>query len=353
MAPADPTSGFQARPAWYFLFLYKLRMLFEGPLEPVATMVLPGAAAGFLVAIPFIDQYGGKAGRALVLIGFGALAMGVMAMTAVAITSDRANEDYQKAVKLAHKNAARALDLAKTGVQAQGGLAVFWNDPEYKVKMLYKEHCQNCHAIDGEGGDEAPNLTDYSSRAWLTALVRNPNDPRFFGGTKHDSMDPYPEKDLPQEQLDAAVEYVVSLMGDPSMQVDDTLAATGKTLWEDELDCNSCHEVEAGEDGDGPNLLGHGSSAWAARVIRDSSKPDLFGEAAQMPKFGDKLSDEQIEQLAAFVVSQRAAKPADDEEAEAEETTPEENGAEAEPEEAEPVEAEPEAAEPEEAEPED
>ena len=43
--PADPTSNFQARPEWYFLPLFKLRMWFEGPLEPVATLVLPGHSA--------------------------------------------------------------------------------------------------------------------------------------------------------------------------------------------------------------------------------------------------------------------------------------------------------------------
>jgi hypothetical protein len=48
--PADPGSGYMARPEWYSLPLYQLRMLFEGPLEIVATMVLPGLLAGVLVA---------------------------------------------------------------------------------------------------------------------------------------------------------------------------------------------------------------------------------------------------------------------------------------------------------------
>lgn len=310
-APADPTSGFQARPEWYFLALYQLRMFFEGPLEPVATMVIPGAAAVFLVLAPFVDGMAGRVGRIGVLAALGLLLAGVVGLTAVSIASDAGNESYKKALAQAHKQAERARGFAAEGVLPEGGPAVFKNDPEYKVRALYKEHCENCHELEGFGGEEAPSLTDYASREWLFALVRDPNAKRFFGGTKHDEMEAYPEvaaddeqTALSDEQLHAVVEYLWQLRGEPD--VDATLAAQGKALWDDELDCSNCHELQAGAEGSGPTLLGHGSVGWVARVIRDSSKPDLFGEAAQMPSFGeDKLSDAQLGELAAFVVEQR------------------------------------------------
>ena len=323
--PADPTSGFQARPEWYFLFLYKLRMFFEGPMEPVATMVIPGAAAVFLVLAPFVDPMAGRVGRIGVLVVLGLMMAGVIGLTAVSITGDAANESYQKALTQAHKQAERARGFAREGVLPEGGPAVFRNDPEYKVRALYVEHCQTCHELDGFGGDEAPSLTDYSSRAWLAALIRNPNAPRFFGGTKHTDMDPYPATTddeeitaIPDDQLDALVEYLWKLQGESD--VDEVLAKTGATLWEDELDCNGCHEIAAGEEGSGPNLLGHGSEEWVARVIRDSSQADLFGEEAEMPTFGeDKLDDEQLAKLAAFVVRRREGEAVQPVEAEAEE----------------------------------
>ncbi len=309
-APADPTSGFQARPEWYFLFLYKLRMFFEGSLEPVATMVIPGAAITFLVAAPFVDGMAGRVGRMGVLTGLGLMLASIVGLTAISMSSDAANESYLKSMAQADKEAARARGFAKEGVLPEGGPAVYRNDPEYKVRALYKEHCQSCHELDGWGGEEAPAFDDYASRAWLAALVRNPNDKRFFGGTKHDEMEPYPETGenaIPNDQLDAVVEYLWQLSGETG--VDETLAAQGKALWDDELDCNNCHELQAGAEGSGPNLLGHGSVAWVARVVRDSSKPDLFGEDAQMPKFGeDKLDDEALAELAAFIVQQREPK---------------------------------------------
>ncbi len=309
LGPADPTENFQARPEWYFLFLYKLRMFFEGPLEPVATMVIPGAAVTFLLVAPLLDKVGSKVGRVLVLAGMGLLMTGTIGLTAYGLQSDAANEEFQKSVAAAEASAHEARAYAKMGVVPLGGPAVFFNDPQYRTKMLYKEHCQGCHALGGLGGDEGPSLEDYSSRAWLSALVRNAADPRFFGNTKmKDEMEAYPEEDLPAEQLAAVVEYLVQLQADPDVVLDAALAKKGAALWEDELECNACHEVEPGESGDGPNLHLHGSQAWVARVIRDSAADDLFGEYAAMPKFADKLSDEDIEALSAFVVGQRKPK---------------------------------------------
>jgi ubiquinol-cytochrome c reductase cytochrome b subunit len=203
----------------------------------------------------------------------------------------------------------RSRELAKIGVLPTGGDAVFLNDPMVGARNLFKEHCETCHTLGATGGEEAPNLTEYKTRAWIAAVIRNPRDRRFFGGTKtHKEMEPYPENQLSKEKLDAVVEYLMSIMGEEAGHVDAALAEKGQKLFADELDCNTCHEVKPGESGDGPNLAGDGSKAWIGRIIRDSSAEDLFGKSAGMPKFGKKLSDEEIRQLVELVSSQRSAK---------------------------------------------
>ena len=52
--PAD--AAYIPRPEWYFLSLFELLKYFPGPFEPVATMVIPGAVVGFLLALPFLDR---------------------------------------------------------------------------------------------------------------------------------------------------------------------------------------------------------------------------------------------------------------------------------------------------------
>ena len=52
--PAD--ASYVPRPEWYFLSLFQLLKYFPGPLEPVATQLLPGLAIGFLALLPFLDR---------------------------------------------------------------------------------------------------------------------------------------------------------------------------------------------------------------------------------------------------------------------------------------------------------
>jgi len=311
-APAQPASNFVARPEWYFLFLFQLLKYFEGPLQIIATVILPGAVATFLVLLPWLDRAASrKAGERLPIIAaVGLLMSGVATLTALALIEDGKNEKYQKGLVAAHQEAERSRELAKVGVLPAGGDAVFLNDPQVQARMLFKEHCSSCHTLDGVGGSEAPSLTRYKNREWLTSLVRDPRDVRFFGGTKtHKDMEAYPPSELPDDKLRAVVEYLTSLIGEEGTAVDAALAAQGKQLGEGgDLNCSDCHEVKPGESGDGPNLAGHGSRAWVQRVIRDSSAPDLFGKSASMPKFGKKLSDPEIQQLADLIAAQRHRK---------------------------------------------
>jgi ubiquinol-cytochrome c reductase cytochrome b subunit len=54
---ADPTdTSYIPRPEWYFLFLFQTLKLFDGPLEVVGSVVLPGLAVLLLILVPFIDR---------------------------------------------------------------------------------------------------------------------------------------------------------------------------------------------------------------------------------------------------------------------------------------------------------
>ena len=70
-------------------------------------------------------------------------------------------------------------------------------------------------------------------------------------------------------------------------------------------DCDSCHEFDGDGENAGPNLKGRGTLAWVQAVIADAGQPRLFGDRNKMPKFADKLTPSEIEDLARFVVAQR------------------------------------------------
>ncbi len=307
-APAQPASNFVARPEWYFLFLFQLLKYFHGPLQIIATVIIPGAAATFLVLLPWLDKAESRHAkdRLPVLLGVGTLMAGVVALTGLAMAEDKANEKYQKDLIVAHKEAEYARELAKKGVLPQGGDAVFENDPMVGAKRVFKENCSSCHAIDGIGGAEAPDFGDYNSRAWLTAFVRNPESSRFFGGTKHkDEMDAYPPNEVSDAQLSEVVEYLLSISGVPPQDLDAALAQKGSATFSNPLNCADCHEIVPGKGGSSPNLAGRGSVEWISSMIKDSGQAHLFGDDAKMPKFGAKLSADEIGRLAQLIYNQQ------------------------------------------------
>jgi mono/diheme cytochrome c family protein len=121
-------------------------------------------------------------------------------------------------------------------------------------------------------------------------------------------MEPLPVETASDAEVAAVTEYVLSLGGpEVAGTLDAGLVTQGKALWDGKLECSGCHEIEAGKSGTGPTLAGRGTAAWIARVINDSSQPDLYGDTAEMPKFSGKLSATEMEALAQFIVAQRGA----------------------------------------------
>ena len=68
---ANPTdAAYVPRPEWYFMSLFELLKYFPGPLEPVATVVIPGLVITLLLLLPFLDRKGDRApGKRPIVIG--------------------------------------------------------------------------------------------------------------------------------------------------------------------------------------------------------------------------------------------------------------------------------------------
>jgi len=301
-APADPASSYLARPEWYFLPLFELLKYFEGPLEIVGTLVIPGLAGGALVALPFLDRSPSRdpRRRMVVLGGAGAGFAGLMALGLMAVRHDRNDPGFAKQQVIAHEKAALARRLAGKGVAPEGGVAVYQNDPLYQVRSIWDDKCAGCHALSGQGGDEGPDLRDYNSRAWILGFLKNPDGPLYMGPAKLEKgMDPV---EGTPEELAALTELVYSQTG--AADVNAALVERGKALFS-EKDCDSCHELDGTTDGPAPNLGGRGTLAYVKSIIEDAGAPRLYGKKNKMPKFAGKLTPEQIEAMAAFVIAQK------------------------------------------------
>ena len=89
-ALADPTDAtYVPRPEWYFMSLFELLKHFPGPLEPVATVVIPGLVITLLFLLPFLDRRADRepARRPLVISSFVFVFAGIAFLTVLGFRS--------------------------------------------------------------------------------------------------------------------------------------------------------------------------------------------------------------------------------------------------------------------------
>ena len=310
-APADAASQFSAaRPEWYFLFLFELLKYFPGESEIIGAIILPGAAVGFMFAMPYLGQW--KLGHRFNLVFiFGGIA-GAGLLTWMAMKQDSNDPNFQRALKDSHHQAARVIELAKapTGIPIAGAAALLREDPFIQGPKLFAKHCASCHrhgGHDGEGNpvkdpQSASDLKGFASREWLAGLL----DPakvdslHYFGGTKFKDgkMVKWVKKnaDEPKEQeqlkkIIAALSSEAQLKSQRDADARDAdIIKQGAELARGDVACTDCHAFgKPDPDATAPDLTGYGSRAWLVRFIGNPAHPDFYGKRNdRMPLFAEK-----------------------------------------------------------------
>lgn len=300
-APADPSSNFIARPEWYFLFLFQLLKYFEGPMQVVGTVVIPGLVAGFLVALPFLDRKPDRrlGARIAFLLTFAVGLAAVVLLTLLAQAHDRNDPTIAAQQKIAAREAARARLLAAEGVPPAGATYMMQQDPLTRGERVFRRECLSCHVLEGEGPDEpkGPDLTAYASKAWIRRVLLDPNSPRLYGRTKVEGMESYAK--LSDVEISTLVDFVYA-QRDPDAPPPDE--RPGAELV-DANECGNCHDFEEAYGLEGPALFRYGTAAWMSDVLNDAGADHLFGDMNEMPAFENKLSESDRAALVSFLLS--------------------------------------------------
>ena len=186
-------------------------------------------------------------------------------------------------------------------VSHQGEVSVLQDDPLYLGEQLFRQYCIECHSLEGEGGNTAPDLTAYGSKPWLIGLIQDPNAPKYYGNTNFDKM---PEYILEEEVMSNLVEFLLA-QADEGKEIGPVLKETGKMILE-ENECYSCHTYDGKGGSIAPELDNFASDKWLRSIIEDPGQEKLFGEFDnEMPAFKDKLSTQEIDNLVYFLQSLR------------------------------------------------
>ena len=170
--------------------------------------------------------------------------------------------------------------------------------------------CFSCHAINGHGGDMAPDLTWEGSsvqRKWLEDFLRNPNTLRPA------LIRRMPKFNLTNEDISVLTDYIMTVYQTPAFDRDSmpesgyspTQVEQGRQLFYSKYACQSCHIIDPKVDKGyiGPTLTGVGSRLNAAWVYHWLKNPQALRPGTIEPN--RNLSDEDARALRAFMMSQK------------------------------------------------
>ncbi len=311
-APADPAQAYDARPLWYFRWLFELRQL-AGSAEKIVAMVVPAIVAGFLVALPLLDKVPERAPRRrlLWLGGVAGLFAVIGALTLVSLASDEGDEALATRRAKAATSATRARTLAvEHGVPVTGPGDLEASSPMYVARSLFATRCASCHD-DGSKDRKGPIIAPgHGGRGWLAGFLQAPSGDPYWGRSKlaqtEVAMKPV---ELPPDQLADLIEYLYSESG--AADVDAPRRARGAAIFDST--CTDCHSREDGVAGAaGPSLAGLGSRNFYTSFIGNPKSPIHMGsDNSQMPRFDKELSLIERDAIAEYLVWLRTATPAE------------------------------------------
>ncbi len=322
--PADPMSDYPARPEWFLLTLFELRKFFHGAGQFWGTTLVPGAAAGYLVLLPWLDRP--SRSRALVVGPVVAIFGGAVVLGVMAHRHDAGDAKYAKMRATADRQAADAIRLARDGVPPAGPLEMLRRDPEVHGRDLFEKHCASCHVLGDVGDAKKATATDlggWTRPEWIRAMIHEPDAPDLFGRGPYKgempSVDVRP-KDKPEEpwtpaiKSEAEMRAVASFLasqgdepGEPPTAIDPAARALGEKIVSER--CTSCHLYKGDGDDEGsviaPELSRYGSLAWTRAQVANPATPQTYREKAlaparkkHMPRFDRDLSAADVEIVA-------------------------------------------------------
>jgi len=181
----DPT--YLPRPEWYYMWLFQLLTFFTGSAEIIGSLAIPVGTVLFLFFLPFLSKspLRSPADRPIATsIGVACL-VGIIYLTMMGIGNSR---PYGDIIVIP--------DRKLTRVEKKG------------LNVFVERECAYCHHILGKGGRrEGPDLSNViekdRTKDWLLKFIKDPQ--------ATSSWSIMPKYDLSEEELNALVEFILSL----------------------------------------------------------------------------------------------------------------------------------------------
>jgi cbb3-type cytochrome oxidase cytochrome c subunit len=276
---ADPTdTTYIPRPDWYFLFLFQMLKLFQGSLEIVGSMVLPGLAVAGLMCVPFIDR------GVMTRVRQRTLAMGVVALAALGWTG---------LTVAAIRSTPPTPIIDVTEMQGPESWQLLSPEELAGIGHYRKEACASCHVGEQKLG---PDLATAKKRTkeWLIGHFKDPSAMR-------------PGAQMPPIQLNATqmaslASFIVKLTPDNAQALDAApqAAVDGAMLYQANH-CSVCHQVNGVGMKTGPVLNGVAQRRTREWLEQHFLDPQKMSPGTTMPAY--KFSSKDMDRMITYLLS--------------------------------------------------
>jgi mono/diheme cytochrome c family protein len=172
-------------------------------------------------------------------------------------------------------------------------------------QLMADMNCFSCHAINGRGGDMAPDLTWEGSsvqRKWLVSFLKNPNTLRPA------LIRRMPRFNVTDSEAETLADYILTVYQTPAVDRDENAVKGdvehGRQLFYSKYACQACHIVDPKNDKGyiGPTLTQTGTRMTAPWVFAWLKSPQALRPGTIEPN--RNMSDEDARALTAFVMAQ-------------------------------------------------
>ena len=179
------SSDYPARPEWFLLPMFQLRKFFHGAMEFWGTSLVPAAAAGYLVLLPWIDRPGRPRTRRASSRRSSRIFGGAVVLSLVAAQPRRARHALPEGAR--RRPTCRrppAGELAMNGVppagRARDGADRSGAPRTRALRQALRELPRPRRLGDPEKAT-ATKLDGWGTPAWIEAMIHDPDAPEFFG----------------------------------------------------------------------------------------------------------------------------------------------------------------------------
>jgi ubiquinol-cytochrome c reductase cytochrome b subunit len=275
---ADPTdTSYIPRPDWYFLFLFQMLKFFQGPLEIVGSVVLPGLAVLGLILVPFIDR------GVMYRVRQRTLAMGVVALAALGWTG---------LTVAAIRSTPPTPVIDVTEMQGPESWQLLSSEEVAGIGYYRKEACASCHGDQKLG----PDLTTSKKRTreWLIEHFKHPDVKR-----PGSSMPPVL---LTTAQMGSLAAFVLKLTPDnaTALEAAPQAAVEGAMLYRTNQ-CHVCHQVNGSGMKTGPSLNGVAQRRTREWLEQHFIDPHKMSPGTTMPAY--KFSSRDMDRMITYLMS--------------------------------------------------